>query len=237
MRVIGIVPARGGSKGVPRKNIRLLNGKPLLAYTAEAALRAARLERVILSTDDEEIASVGQSCGLDVPFMRPPELATDTAPSIEVVRHALLTMAEKGEVFDAVCLLQPTNPLRRSEDIDNCINLLESSGANSVVSVLPVPTEYNPHWVYWKNGSDRLTLANGSSEPIPRRQELPRAFHRDGTVYVTRCSTVLNDKSLYGACTAGYEMDPEFSANIDTESDWKAVERRINAERSTNETL
>ena len=237
MRVIGVVPARGGSKGVSRKNIRSLNGKPLLTYTAEAALRATRLDRVILSTDDEEIAAIGRSSGLDVPFMRPQELATDTAPSIEVVRHALNAIAETGEIYDAVCLLQPTNPLRRPQDIDNCIDLLESSGATSVVSVLAVPTEYNPHWVYWKNGSDRLVLADGGNEPIPRRQELPRAYHRDGTVYVTLCSTVLNENSLYGGSTAGYEMDPAFSANIDTEADWQAVERRMNAERSINETL
>ncbi|MEP6903238.1 MAG: acylneuraminate cytidylyltransferase family protein, partial [Actinomycetota bacterium] len=147
MKVLGLIPARGGSKGVPRKNIRLLNGKPLLAYTAETALQCKTLARVILSTEDAEIADVGRTCGLDVPFMRPLELAQDSTPSLNVVRHALLTLQANGEDFDAICLLQPTNPLRRADDIDACVELLIRTKADSVISVLPVPHEYNPKWV------------------------------------------------------------------------------------------
>src|SRR5688572_9897282 len=126
-RVLGVVVARGGSKGVPRKNVRLLAGKPLLQYTAESALAARRLSRVILSTEDPEIADVGQRCGLEVPFVRPRELAADTTPGFLVVKHALQWMEDHAESFDALCLLQPTNPLRRSEDIDGCVELLEAS--------------------------------------------------------------------------------------------------------------
>lgn len=227
MKVLGLIPARGGSKGVPRKNIRLLNGKPLLAYTAEAALKARTLSRVILSTEDDEIAEVGRSCGLDVPFMRPHELATDSATSLEVVRHAVLEMQRAGESYDAVSLLQPTNPLRRAEDIDACVDLLDQSGTTSVISVLPVPHEYNPAWVYWKAESGNMKLSTGDSQPISRRQDLPLAFHRDGSVYVTRCETILEENSLYGTRVVGYEMNPDFSANIDTENDWRRVEERL----------
>lgn len=227
MKVLGLITARGGSKGVPRKNIRLLGGKPLLAYTAETALKAKSLTRVVLSTEDEEIAEIGRRGGLDVPFVRPSELALDATPSLAVVRHTLLTLAEMGERFDAVCLLQPTNPLRRAADIDNCVELLIESKADSVVSVLPVPHEYNPKWVFWMNGDNQMSLVTGEKEPTTRRQDLPPAFHRDGSIYVTRSETILEQGSLYGKHVKGYEMEAKFSANIDTEADWLAVETRI----------
>ncbi len=227
MKILGLITARGGSKGVPRKNIRLLNGKPLLAYTAETALEAKSLTSVVLSTEDAEIAEIGRRFLLDVPFMRPAELAQDATPSLSVVRHALLTLAEMGEKYDAVCLLQPTNPFRRAADIDNCVELLIESNADSVVSVLPVPHEYNPQWVFWMNGENQMSLVTGEKEPTTRRQDLPPAFHRDGSVYVTRCATILEQGSLYGKHVKGYEIEPEFSANIDTEADWLAVEARI----------
>ncbi len=227
MKVLGIIPARSGSKGVHRKNIKLLCGKPLLAYTIESALKASRLTRIILSTEDEEIANVGMSWGADVPFLRPRELAEDSSPTLPVVQHALETLEYAGEQYDAVCLLQPTNPLRRSFDVDNCIELLEKTGADSVISVLPVPAEYNPHWVYWKSEDGSLGLATGENEPIPRRQDLPPAFHREGSVYVTRTEIVRSRQSLYGNNIMGYEIPPEFSSNIDTLSDWQEVEDRI----------
>ncbi len=118
MKTLGIVPARGGSKGIPRKNIVPLLGKPLLAYTAEAALAAQRLTRVILSTEDEEIARVGRQCGLAVPFLRPTELARDDTPTIPVLQDVVRKLEAAGEVYDAVFILQPTTPLRRAEDID-----------------------------------------------------------------------------------------------------------------------
>jgi CMP-N-acetylneuraminic acid synthetase len=112
-RVLGLIPARAGSKGVPRKNLKLLCGKPLLEYTAEAALAASRLSRVILSTEDEEIAEAGRRCGLEVPFLRPSELAADESPMLPVAQHAMGRLESAGDRFDALCLLQPTNPLRR----------------------------------------------------------------------------------------------------------------------------
>jgi CMP-N-acetylneuraminic acid synthetase len=227
MRILGLIPARGGSKGVPRKNIRLLGGKPLLAYTAESSLQSEKLTRVILSTEDEEIAEIGRQYGLDVPFMRPPELAEDTTPTLPVIQHALKNLELEGDIFDAVCLLQPTNPLRRAEDIDNCIELLENSKADSVVSILPVPAEYNPNWVYRQSDDGAITLSNGETEPITRRQDLPTAYYRDGTVYVTRSETINKQNSLYGNNVRGYKINPDYSVNIDTDDDWQNIEKKI----------
>jgi CMP-N,N'-diacetyllegionaminic acid synthase len=227
MRVLGLIPARGGSKGVPRKNIRLLGGKPLLQYTAETARAARLLSRVVLSTDDEEIAEIGRACTLDVPFMRPPELAADATPSLLVVKHALEWLGSRGEVFDAVCLLQPTHPFRQAGDIDACIALLAESGADSVVSVLPVPPEHNPHWVFFRAPDGTLRLSTGESTPIPRRQDLPPAFHREGSVYVTRRDVVVKGGSLLGDRVIGYPMDPGKSVNIDTQDDWARAERLL----------
>jgi len=227
MNVLGLIPARSGSKGVPRKNIRLLCGKPLLAYTAEAALASRRLSRVILSTEDEEIARVGRECGLETPFLRPAELARDETPMLPVVQHAVRFLEETGERFDAVCLLQPTNPLRGAAEIDACINLLESSGADAVITTLPVPAEYNPHWVYFPNSAGWLGLSTGEPAPIPRRQELPPAFHREGSVYVTRREPLMERNSFYGARLLGYEMNADRSVNIDTIEDWERAERLL----------
>ncbi|MES1242672.1 MAG: acylneuraminate cytidylyltransferase family protein [Acidobacteriota bacterium] len=224
MRVLGLIPARGGSKGIPGKNVRLFGGRPLLAWTAEAALASTRLARTVLSTDDEGIAETGRRCGLDVPFLRPAELARDDTPTLPVVRHALEVLGDGGDGFDAVCLLQPTSPFRRAGDIDACIALLEERDLDAVVSVLPVPAEHNPHWVYFEDGG-LLRLATGEDQPVPRRQELPPAFHRDGSVYVTRREIVMAG-SLYGRRLGGYVM-PEAGVNLDTPADWERAERRI----------
>ncbi len=230
MRVLGIVTARGGSKGVPRKNIRLLGGKPLLAWTSEAARGSKRLSRTILSTDDEEIASVGRAVGLEVPFLRPPELALDTTPTLPVLHHAVRTLEASGDRYDAICLLQPTNPFRSADTIDACIEKLVTTRADSVVTVLPVPAEYNPHWVYFTDAHGELSLATGEATPIPRRQDLPRALHREGSVYVMRRDVLLEGNSLYGRVVVGHEIDPSSCVNIDTLADWARAEELV-AER------
>jgi CMP-N-acetylneuraminic acid synthetase len=228
LRILGLIPARGGSKGLPGKNVRLLGGKPLLAYTAEAAQAAAGLSRLVLSTDDEAIAAVGRECGLEVPFLRPPELARDDTPMLPVVRHAVaeLERAEPASRFDAVCLLQPTTPFRRAGDIDACIALLEEQEADTVVTVRPVPSAYNPHWVFFADDRGRLRLSTGESMPIPSRQALPPAFHRDGAVYVIRRET-LDQNRLFGPVIAGLvSAGPEY-VNIDGADDWARAEALV----------
>jgi CMP-N,N'-diacetyllegionaminic acid synthase len=224
MKTLGVITARGGSKGIPRKNIRFLCGKPLLQYTAEAALSAKLLDRVILTTDDEEIAAIGRACNLEVPFLRPVELARDDTPTLPVIQHAVHSIEAGADRYDAICILQPTNPLRRAEDIDACIQLLERGSLDSVISVLPVPHEYNPHWVYFQSVDGQLELSTGESAPIARRQDLPPAFHRDGSVYVTRRDVLMEGNSLYGAQTAGYPMDAHRHVNLDGPKDWERAE-------------
>jgi CMP-N-acetylneuraminic acid synthetase len=229
LRVLGIIPARGGSKGIPRKNIRILAGKPLLQYTAEAALACKQLQRVVLTTEDEEIAEVGRRCGLDVPFLRPPELACDDTPTLPVLQHAVAVLEKAGDHYDAICLLQPTTPLRRTEDIRGCITLLEETGADSVVTVLPVPPEHNPHWVYFTTADGFLKLSTGEVTPIPRRQSLPSAFHREGSVYLVRRSVLMTSNSLFGSKVAGFVVDRSKTVNIDTPEDWTKAESALAA--------
>lgn len=230
MRVLGVVTARGGSKGIPRKNIRPLCGKPLLQYTAEAALAARLLSRVVLSTDDPEIAEIGLRCGLDVPFLRPPELAADATPSLPVVRHAVQHVETDDDVYEAICLLQPTHPLRRPELIDACIKILEAGDFDAVVTILPVPVVYNPHWAYFQGADGRLCLSTGGAEPVARRQDLPPAYHREGSVYVTRRDILMEARSLYGTRLGGCAVDPTWSVNIDEPEDWERAEALVQAQ-------
>jgi len=227
MRVLGIVTARGGSKGIPRKNIRPLGGKPLIAWTAEAARSARLLTRTVCTTDDEEIAEVARAVGLDVPFLRPAQLSLDTTPTLPVLQHAVRWFEDHGERFDAVCLLQPTSPLRTGADIDACVGLLEQTGADAVVSVGPVPPEYNPHWVYFADAAGELHLATGEQMPIARRQDLPAAYHRDGAVFVTRRDVLMIDDSLYGMRLVGHVIAATRTLDIDTVEDWERAEHVI----------
>jgi CMP-N,N'-diacetyllegionaminic acid synthase len=230
--VLAIVTARGGSKGIPHKNIRLIAGKPLLQYTAEAALGAKRLSRVILTTDDEEIAEVGRRFGLEVPFLRPSELALDDTPSLPVLQHAVATLEAMGQRYELICLLQPTAPLRLSSDIDACIDLLEQTRADSVVTILPVPPEFNPHWVYFRDDGGFLRLSTGAKDPLPRRQALPPAFCRAGSVYVMRRRVLMEQNSLYGSRVEGLLIDPARSVNLDTPEDWQRAEALLGGVRS-----
>lgn len=225
MKVLGIIPARGGSKGVPRKNIKSLGGKPLLWYTATSGLSAKKIDRLILSTDDPEIAKIGCDLGLEVPFLRPTELALDSTPTLPVIQHAIRFLENKGDVYDSVCILQPTNPFREPGLIDNCITKLYKMEADTVFTILSVPCKYNPHWVYFRNEEGSLSLSTGEKAPIPRRQLLPQAFYREGSVYVVRTEVIMIQKSLYGNKLVGHTVSPEYSVNIDSCEDWIRAEK------------
>jgi CMP-N,N'-diacetyllegionaminic acid synthase len=219
VRVVGIVAARGGSRGVPRKNLRLLHGKPLLQYTAEAALGAGRLARTILTTEDEEIAAVGRQCGLEVPFLRPVELAGDHTPMLPVVQHAVRWLQSQGEDYDAVCLLQPTNPLRLPEDIDGAIALLEHSGADSVLSFVDVGAKHPARM--------KVIDAEGRVHDPPfaeefegqRRQDLPRFYLREGSIYLTRTPVLIEQNSFKGRDCRAWLIPEERACGIDTPLD------------------
>jgi CMP-N,N'-diacetyllegionaminic acid synthase len=227
LRVLGLIPARGGSKGVPGKNLRSLGGKPLLAWTAEAALAARSLDRVILSTDDSAIAMLGRSLHLDVPFLRPAELAKDETPTLDVVVHALRWLERAGDPYDAVALLQPTSPFRSPELIDRAVALLQEREATSVVTMRPVPHRYHPHWVFLRQEDGGVRLTTGERDPIPRRQMLPEALARDGRLYVTRSWVVLEQRSLYGDRCFPLCVPDEEDVNLDTLEDFAHAERLL----------
>ena len=227
MKILAIIPARGGSKGVPGKNIKLLNGKTLIAYTTEIALQSKFLTEVIVSTEDEQIIDVAKSLGIKVPFIRPEDLAQDTTPTIDVIIHALEWYENQNIFFDAVCLLQVTSPFRTVEFLDKAIEKFITSGCDSLVSVQKVPHEYNPHWTFEVNPEENLKIATGETEIIPRRQELPTAYHRDGSIYITKSKVLLEEHSLYGKSTAFIESEPDFYVNIDTLQDWEKAEEMI----------
>jgi CMP-N-acetylneuraminic acid synthetase len=224
--VLGIIPARGGSKGIPGKNVRLLSGQPLIAYTFEAARASRRLTRTILSTDSPEIADAGRRAGVEVPFLRPAELAGDDTPMALVIRHALdWLMREEGYQPGIVTLLQPTAPLRQAQHVDAALDMLLDSQADSVVSVTAVPGHYSPHWQFAiVDGEIRLWTGGALSEIITRRQELPPTYTRNGAIYAFWRRTFEQSGSMYGARCLAYVMPPNVSANIDSLEDWALTE-------------
>ena len=236
MRTLALIPARSGSKGVPGKNIRPLAGKPLIQYTIESALDAKLVSKVVVSTDAVNIADAARAAGAEVPFLRPEALAKDDTPTLPVVRHALEFFLAQGMRFDAVCLLQPTTPFRPPAFIDQAIRKFIGTGADSLLSVVPVPHEFNPHWVFEPDGVGFLRLATGEKDIIPRRQELPPAYVRDGALYLTRSDVILQKNSLYGDKIAWIENDASFYINIDTLEDWDRAEQmaqKLKKEAST----
>ena len=217
MRILGVIPARGGSKGIPGKNLRSLAGRPLLAYTADAARDSRRLTRVVVSTDDPAIRDQARDMRIEVPFLRPKELAADETPMLPVLRHAVRALEEQGFRADAVVLLQPTSPLRRGEHIDRAIDLLESTGADSVVTVVEVPHQFNPASVLYLDGARLRPFIGGPL--IARRQDKPRVFARNGPAVLAVKATVLQGGSLYGDDCRPLLMTAEESIDIDSPGD------------------
>lgn len=225
MNVLGVVPARGGSKAIPRKNLASVAGRPLLAYTAEAARGSRRLTRVIVSTDDAAIAEAARALGLEVPFLRPAALAADDTPMLPVLQHAVRELARDGFAADAVVLLQPTSPLRRAEHIDRAVDLLESTGADSVVSVVEVPHQFAPVSVLRLEGERLRPFLDGDT--VTRRQDKPRVFARNGPAVVAVRTRVLEEGSLYGNDCRPLLMDVAESVDVDGPDDLALAERLL----------
>lgn len=220
-----MIPARGGSKGIAGKNIRSLGGKPLIQWTIESAIRAAVLDRLILSTDDEAIAEAGRAMGVEVPFRRPAALATDEASMIDVVTHALHQLEVSHYVPDAIAVLQPTSPLRTPQHIRRAIDLLRA--ADSVCSVVALPKQLSPHYVMRIGESGYLEHFLKDGSLYTRRQDVPAAYSREGTIYLVRRDVVLRDQDLYGRRCTPLLMDPHESLSIDGEDDWYEAEKRL----------
>ena len=212
-RVLGVIPARGGSKGVPGKNIRHVGGKPLIAWTIEAGQASKIIDRVVLSSDDLEIISVAQKHNCDVPFVREPQLAEDTTPTIDVVLDAL----NRYPAYEWVVLLQPTSPLRTSQDIDQAIERCVALKAPSCVSVCLA--QESPYWMFTLKQDAHLT-ALLPNQAVTRRQDLPPVYSLNGAIYVAKSEWLKCERKFLTSETVAYEMPVERSLDIDTESDF-----------------
>ena len=224
-KILGLIPARGGSKGIPRKNILPLAGKPLIAWTIEEAKKSKYIDRLILSSEDEEIIRIAKKWGCEVPFIRPAELAEDDTPGIEPVLHAIKALGEK---YDYIVLLQPTSPLRLVIDIDGCIEACISSNVPSCVSVTEVYE--HPYWMYTITEGGFLTPLIPQNEKINRRQDLPKVYILNGAVYVAETDWLIQNRSFLTESTKAFVMPRDRSLDIDNDIDFKLCEMFINNE-------
>ena len=210
-KILGLIPARGGSKGVPRKNVLEVNGRPLIAWTIDEAKKSKYIDRLILSSEDAEIIETAKRCGCEAPFVRPAELSRDETPGIDPVLHAVGAV----EGFDYLVLLQPTSPLRIAGDIDGCIERCIDGGFDSCVSVKEVGD--HPYLMFKLLGGAALEKLH--KEKADRRQDLPEFYVLNGAVYVSRIGSILDAKDFITPNTAGYVMPEDRSLDIETPHD------------------
>lgn len=226
-KVLAIIPARGGSKGVAKKNIRIVGDKPLIAWTIEESKKSKYIDHLVLSSDDPEIIQVAQSYGCHIPFVRPKHLAQDTSSSIDVVFHAI----DQIPGYDLIVLLQPTSPLKTVSDIDLCIEKCFKSKTKSCVSAREVND--NPHWVFSLNNENQMIpLLNPEKRPS-RRQDLPNFYTFNGAVYVASTEFLRENRSFLSPETVIHIMDSETSIDLDTEFDFQVLDLLISKTNKT----
>ena len=229
--ILALIPARGGSKGLPDKNIRLLAGRTLLEYAARAAAASGVVDRVVLTTDSPRIADEARRVGIEVPFMRPDALATDDAPMFPVIEHAVGFLEEQAWSPEIVVLLQPTSPLRTPAHIRAAVEQLRSSRADSVVTVVELPRHLSPDYVMRIERGDLVPfLPQGAG--VTRRQDARVAYVRDGTVYAFWRRTLSEHGSIYGVHCRPLLVPAAASLTIDAQADWDEAERRLTASRA-----
>ncbi|MBU1145322.1 MAG: acylneuraminate cytidylyltransferase family protein [Firmicutes bacterium] len=223
IKILGVIPARGGSKGIPRKNLYPLAGYPLIYYSIFSAKKSRMLTEIIVTTDDEEIKDKSIEFGANVPFMRPPELSTDMALAVPTIKHAVLEMERINNiVYDYVIMLQPTAPLRTARHIDESLSYLISSDADSIISVVDVD---NNHPFKMKVIKDNLLFDyQKSSLENPPRQSLPKIYIVNGAIYATKRNTLINGNTFKGEKCLPYIMTEEYSVNIDNLRDFYVAE-------------
>jgi CMP-N-acetylneuraminic acid synthetase len=228
MNVLAVIPARGGSTTLPRKNILPFCGKPMIAYSIEAALSARRsgasIDRVIVSTDDAEIADISRKFGADVPFMRPPELAAADTPSLPVVQHAIaFAEQERAAMYDWVLLLQPTSPLRTEDDILAALHLVTEPGTTAVISVTGANTSH-PKKLKLIEGGILRPFQDDGFQPARRQDFGYDVYKTNGAIYLARRDVLMQEGSFYGDCPRPLIMPPERSVDIDTKLDFDMAE-------------
>jgi len=222
-RVLALIPARGGSKGLPGKNIRPLGGRPLIAWTIEAAHASRHIDRTVLSSDDEAIIAAARAHGCEAPFRRPTALAADDTAAIDVVLHAL----DELPGHEVVVLLQPTSPLRTAADIDAACERFEQTGAPSCVTVTPVVQ--SPYWMYRLDDNGRLRALLDPWPGATRRQDLPEVVVLNGAVYVADAAWLRRERRFVGDDTVAVTIPAGRSVDIDTAADFDAAERALAA--------
>jgi|AACY02.2.fsa_nt_gi CMP-N-acetylneuraminic acid synthetase len=223
MSVLALIPARGQSKGVKRKNLRYLRGEPLIFWTIRSAQQAAGIDQVVVSTEDSEIAGLARLLGVEEPLMRPPELAEDTTPGVAPVLHAAAELPE----FSWILVLQPTSPLRSVADIDGILEFQRSTAAKSVVSVSPV---LESPQLFFSLGIDKtLTPLLPEASSMGRRQDFPQFHKLNGAMYLVERDWLLQNRALVSSSTLGYEMPPERSIDIDSHDDFERAELLMGA--------
>lgn len=225
-RVLAIVPARSGSKGLPGKNLRLLDGRPLVAWPVSVALRAASVDRVIISTDDVAIAEAARNAGADVPFMRPAHLAHDTASSMDVILHALDILASQGQEYEYVILLEPTSPLTEASDVEAALSRLRAAGtaADAIVGICRVEATH-PEYDVRRDRSGLISpYAVQDFKSLRRRQDLEEIYFLEGSLYISRVEAFRRYKTFYHERTLGYEVPRWKSLEVDDIFDFIMVE-------------
>ncbi len=232
-RLLAVIPARGGSKGIPRKNVKEFLGRPLLAWTVDVAKACNVFERVIVSTDDQDIAAIGRACGAEVPFLRPGHLAEDAAPTAPVIQHAVEWLQrEEHWLPDFVMVLEPTSPSRRIFHLQVAARLLRDSGADSLASVSTLPHHYHPVKALRLHPDGGLTGVDGTPvRDLPhRRQGLPDLYAFNGLIFAAKTSLLFESPpALWGKRVIGYVTAPQYSIDIDMPEDWVTAEARMRA--------
>ena len=222
-KLLAVIPARGGSKRLPRKNILDLAGKPLIAWTIETALESTYIDKLIVSTDDKSILNIAKKYDACIPYLRPYELATDESLTVDVVIHLLNELEKNGERYDYIILLQPTSPLRRVDDIDKSIELLQNSSSDAVVSVCEA--EHSPLWC--NTLPDDLSMDNFIDESVKskRSQDLPGYYRINGAIYIISTERLKEEKSFFLKDNVfAYKMGRENSIDVDEEIDFRMAE-------------
>lgn len=224
--VLAIITARGGSKEIPRKNIKCIYGKPLIAWTILEAKKSVYIDRLIISTDNSEIANIAKKYGCEVPFIRPKNLAKDTTPSINVVLHTINKLRTK---YDYICLLQPTSPLRKKEQIDNALEIMHNKKVNSLAGVCKA--QKTPYWMIKidKNNMTSFILRSKAA----RRQDLPIIYQFNGAIYLATMKFLIKNKTFITKNTFLYEMDKISSIDIDDQFDFFVAEQFLKAGNET----
>lgn len=212
--VLGLIMARGGSKGLPRKNLRQIGGKPMIAWTVEAGKQSQCIDRLILSSEDEEIIDTVRQLECEIPFVRPENLATDESSPLEVIRHTIESLPEK---YDYLVLLQPTSPLRIANDIDRCVELCYQKKAPACVTI--TESEKTPYWMYEVLEDHRMRPVLSGAERVLRRQDLPKTYTLNGAVFVARSDWIIYQNDFLGPDTIGCKMPRTRSIDIDSETD------------------